>query len=95
MLNCFSKPEATTLDLTGPIPIRPMPDFFSTLTQSSVITPYGNQTSAGAVYVLSGGRGLVNLQPGKRRSVHYIALSGSGDISTADESCIMAFELKH
>ena len=87
--------DPTTLDLTGPIPIRPMPDFFSTLTQSSVITPYGNQTSEGAVYVLSGGRGLVNLQPGKRRSVHYIALSGSGDISTADESCIMAFELKH
>ena len=82
--------DPTTLDLTGPIPIRPMPDFFSTLTQSSVITPYGNQTSEGAVHVLSGGCGLVNLQPGKRRSVHYIALSGSGDISTADESCIMA-----
>ena len=86
--------DPTTLDLTGPIPIRPMADFFSTLNQSA-IAPYGDQSTAGAIYVLTGGRGLINLQPGRRMSVHSISLSGSGDISTADESCIIAYELKH
>ena len=72
-----------------------MPDFFATLDQS--MTPsYGSEPVVGAVYVLTGGRGLVNLRPDRRRSVHHIALSGSNDIdvSTADESCMVAYELK-
>ena len=87
--------DPATLDLTGPIPIRSMPDFFATLDQS--MTPsYGSEPVVGAVYVLTGGRGLVNLRPDRRRSVHNIALSGSNDIdvSTADESCMVAYELK-
>ena len=84
--------DPATLDLTGPIPLRPMPDFFTTLDQSAV-PGYGAGPVEGAIYVLTGGRGLVNLRPGKRRSVHYIALSGS-DVSTADKSCIVAYELK-
>ena len=81
---------ATLLD---PIPFRPMPDLFSTLGQST-LPKYASEQVEGAVYVLTGGRGVVNLRPGTRRSVHYIALHGS-DVSTANESCIVAYELKH
>ena len=83
--------DPTTLHLTGPTPLRPMPDFFTTLNQSLI--PNNTYNDEGAIYVLTGGRGLIDLQPGKRRSVHYMALSG--DASTANESCIIAYELKH
>ena len=91
----YPDPYENPTNLTGPIPIRSMPDFFATLDQS--MTPsYGSEPVVGAVYVLTGGRGLINLRPGRRRSVHHIALSGSNDIdiSTADESCMVAYELK-
>ena len=91
----YPDPYENPTNLTGPIPIRSMPDFFATLDQS--MTPsYGSKPVVGTVYVLTGGRGLVNLRPGRRRSVHHIALSGSNDIdiSTADESCMVAYELK-
>ena len=81
---------ATLLD---PNPFRQMPDLFSTLGHST-IPKYVSEQVEGAVYVLTGGRVVVNLQPGTQRSVHYIALSGS-DVSTANESCIVAYELKH
>ena len=87
--------DPTTLHLTGPTPLCPMPDFFTTLNQSLIPNnPYNDESSEGAIYVLTGGRGLIDLQPGKRRSVHYI-MALSGDASTANESCIIAYELKH
>ena len=77
--------DPATLDLAGPIPVQPMPDFFTTLDQP-VVPLYGSEPVTGAIYVLTGGRGLVNLRPDKRGSVHYISQS---------ESCIVAYELKH
>ena len=63
--------DPATLDLAGPIPVQPMPDFFTTLDQP-VVPLYGSEPVMGAIYVLTGGRGLVNLRPDKRGSVHYI-----------------------
>ena len=77
--------DPATLDLAGPIPAQPIPDFFTTLDQP-VVPLYGSEPVTGAIDVLTGGRGLVNLQPNKRGSVHYISQS---------ESCIVAYELKH
>jgi hypothetical protein len=77
--------DPATLDLAGPIPVQRMPDFFTTLDQP-VVPLYGSEPVTGAIYVLTGGRGLVNLRPDKRGSVRYISQS---------ESCIVAYELKH
>ena len=77
--------DPATLDLAGPIPVQPMPNFFTTLEQP-VVPLYSSERVTGAVHVLTGGRGLVNLRPNKRKSVHYMSQS---------ESCIVAYELKH
>ena len=54
----YPDPYENPTNLTGPIPIRSMPDFFATLDQS--MTPsYGSKPVAGAVYVLTGGRGII------------------------------------
>ena len=88
--------DPATLHLTGPMPLRSMPEFLATLKQSMMLHhPSPDESSERAIYVLTGGRGLVNLRPGRRRSVHYAALSGSDSASTTDESCIIAYELKH
>ena len=84
--------DPATLDLTGPIPVRPMPEF-SNLDQMTV-DRHTPQAVAGAIYVLMGGRGLVNLRPGKRRSMYSMALSGS-DSTISEESCVVAYELKY
>ena len=81
--------DPTTLHLTGPAPLHPMPDFFTTLEQSVTTTSHSSGCTEGAIYVLTGGRGFANLQPGKLKSSQYIS------VSTANESCIIAYELKH
>ena len=83
--------DPSTLHLAGPIPLRPLPDFFTTLEQS-VAPVFSAGSTEGAVYVLTGARGFVSLQGGRKRSVQYIR---PGDVSTSDESCIIAYELKH
>ena len=81
--------EPAPLDLTGPIPVTTMPEL-ATLDYRT-LTGHPTQPLEGAIYVLTGGRGLVNLRQGRRRSVYSMALSGTG---SADESCIIAYELK-
>lgn len=81
--------EPAPLDLTGPIPVHTMPEL--TATNHMTLRGHPTQPLEGAIYVLTGGRGLVNLRQGKRRSVYSMALSGTGP---AEESCIIAYELK-
>ena len=83
--------DPSTLHLAGPIPLHPLPDFFTTLEQS-VAPAFRGGSTEGAIYVLTGGRGFVSLQARRRRSVPYIR---PGDVSTSDESCIIAYEMKH
>ena len=82
--------DPTPLHLTGPAPLPPMPSLFSTLESSSYSTHVSTED---AIYVLTGGRGLVSLQPERRSSLQCIRPQSG--VSTADESCIIAYELKH
>ena len=76
--------DPSTLHLTGSIHLDPVPDFFRTL-DHSVAPPFSSGSTEGAIYVLTGGRGFV--YPGRRKSIIR-----PGD---SDESCIIAYELKH
>ena len=82
--------DPATLDLTGPIPVRAMPEF----TNLDQTLQRHTQAVEGAIYVLIGGRGLINLRPRRRRSMYSMSLSAS-DSSISEESCIVAYELKY
>ena len=71
---------------------RSLHKYVTTLDQS-MLPSHIPELVQGIDYVLTGGRGLINLRKKKRTSIHYISMSGN-DVSTAEESCIVAYALK-
>ena len=84
--------DPATLEHTGPISA---PDFFSPVDSTMPSIPgRSTQPHEGAIYILTAGRGLVNLRPGRRRSsVLFPSASSTALTSVRNEGCMIAYEI--
>ena len=84
--------DPATLEHTGPISA---PDFFSPVDSTMPSIPgRSTQPHEGAIYILTAGRGLVNLRPGRRRSsVLFPSASSTSLTSVRNEGCMIAYEI--
>ena len=89
--------DPTTLEHGGPVSAGPV--LFSPVASTSTVpTIPGRSTEPqeGAVFLLTAGRGLVNLRPGYRTTVLF-PTPGSSAVSSSDgdEGCMIAYEVEH
>ena len=84
--------DPATLEHTGPVSA---PEFFSPVDSTMPSIPgRSTQPHEGAVYVLTAGRGLVNLRPGRRRSSVLFPSAGNASLtSVRNEGCMIAYEI--
>lgn len=83
--------DPNTLEHTGPIPA---PEFFAPIDSTMSSVPgKPTQSHDEAVYVLTAGRGLLNLRAGRRKS-SVLPIGGSSSItSVRNEGCMIAYEI--
>ena len=84
--------DPNTLEHTGPIPA---PEFFTPIDSTMSSVP-GKPTPSHkeAVYVLTAGRGLLNLRAGRRKSSVLPQIGGNSSLtSVRNEGCMIAYEI--
>ncbi len=81
-----------TLEREGPAPVG---DFFTPVTSLAPTIPgRSTEPQEGAVFILTAGRGIVDLRPGKKTGVLFPAPHSRSVVSTAgDEGCMIAYEI--
>ena len=89
--------DPTTLEHGGPVSATPV--LFSPVASTSVVpTIPGRSTEPqeGAVFLLTAGRGLMNLRPGYRTAVLFPTPGSTAASSNdCDEGCLIAYEIEH
>ena len=83
--------DPNTLEHTGPIPA---PEFFAPIDSTMSSVPgKPTQSHEEAVYVLTAGRGLLNLRAGRRKS-SVLPIGGNSSLtSVRNEGCMIAYEI--
>ena len=83
--------DPNTLEHTGPVPA---PEFFAPIDSTmSTVPGRPTQSHEEAVYVLTAGRGLLNLRAGRRKS-SVLPIGGNSSLtSVRNEGCMIAYEI--
>ena len=83
--------DPNTLEHTGPVPA---PEFFTPIDSTMSSVPgKPTQSHEEAVYVLTAGRGLLNLRAGRRKS-SVLPIGGNSSLtSVRNEGCMIAYEI--
>ena len=99
MLTAYSgfkvgKWSSLCLFIAGPANVSPTMFSRQALSSLSAMIPeWSAESKEGAVFVLTAGRGLVNLRPGIT-SLRGATVNGSKDDNLSEGSCMMAYEIE-